>query len=312
MREFFLTLVFNNILQFWIKRKNEARLKQTFIILFFISSIIFAQEKSEVELTGRLNQDFQISYNHTKNFIEDSINVKLDKRSPLLAGGLSLLLPGAGQYYNEDYWKTAIFILIEAAAITTAIVANNKGDEQTESFENFANGNWGVDQYAAWTVDNAARINPGIDPDLLNIYDSQGNVIWERLNQLESGIGSWYSHQLAPYGDQQYYEMIGKYQQFNPGWNDFTEDPNDPYTYGDPLAPNFLYYADERGEANSYYNTAHTAVVVLLVNHAISAIEAALAANSYNRSLDVNVSLQSQNFGYYREYYPQLDLRYRL
>jgi len=287
-------------------------LKKYVIILLALCSTLFSQQNNELILSGNLNQDFQTSYNHTKNFIEDSVNVNLNRRSPLLAGGLSLLLPGAGQFYNEDYWKTAIFIIVEAVAITTAIVSNNKGDEQTETFENFANGNWSVNEYAAWTVDNAARINPGINPDLLNIYDSQGNVIWDRLNQLESGIGSWYSHQLAPYDDQQYYEMIGKYQQFNPGWNDFTEDPNDPYTYGDPLAPNFLYYADERGKANSYYNTAHTAVVVLLVNHAISAIEAALAANSYNRSLDVNVSLKSQNFGYYREYYPQLDLRYRL
>jgi hypothetical protein len=30
------------------------------------------------------------------------------------------------------------------------------------------------------------------------------------------------SHRLPPHGDQQYYEMIGKYHQYSPGWNDFT------------------------------------------------------------------------------------------
>ncbi len=88
-------------------------------------------------------------------------------------------------------------------------------------------------KYANWTVDNASRINPDITEDnpVLNIFDSNGDVIWSKLNQLETAIGSWYSHQLAPFNDQQYYEMIGKYQQFNPGWNDFNY--SDAYSYGD-------------------------------------------------------------------------------
>ena len=31
------------------------------------------------------------------------------------------------------------------------------------------------------------------------------------------------SHNLPPHGDQQYYELIGKYHQYSSGWNDFTD-----------------------------------------------------------------------------------------
>ena len=60
------------------------------------------------------------------------------KKSPVLSGVLSAILPGAGQVYNEDWWIAGIFVAVEAALITTAVVYDNKGDDQTAYFENFA------------------------------------------------------------------------------------------------------------------------------------------------------------------------------
>lgn len=291
-------------------------MKSFLLISVFIFSLLSAQE-NKLKLSGKLNQDFYISAQNINTYDNDSINVSMKKRTPLLAGGLSFILPGAGQFYNEDYWKTALFLAIEAAAISVAVVYNQKGDDQTVSFQNFANSSdgWDVNQYANWSVDNAQRINPGIpdgDP-IMDIFDNEGNVIWDKLNDLEVAIGSWYSHQLAPFNDQQYYEMIGKYQQFNPGWSDYRDEdyPPDGYTYPDPVTPTFEWYAGERGKANDYYNTASTAVIVVVANHILSAVEAALASNSYNRSLlQADVKLRSTNIGFIREYYPQLNLSY--
>jgi len=279
------------------------------ILILTISS--FAQ-KSKLELSGNLSQDLLISSNNFE--IDDSTtSIVFKKRSPMLAAGMSVILPGAGQFYNEDYWKTAIFAVIEVAAIYTAVSYNSKGDDQTTSYENFANSadGWTVDKYANWSVDNATRLNPEIpegDP-ILDIFDSDGEVVWNKLNDLETTIGGYYSHRLAPYNDQQYYEMIGKYQQFNPGWDDFNYD--DDYNYGDPLTPTFLWYADERGKANSYYDTSNLAVKILVANHIISAVEAALASNSYNRSFNAEVKLQSNSIGYNRVFYPELSMSYR-
>ena len=289
---------------------------RTIIFILFLSFLsVFAQDDN-VQLSGNLHQDFMISSQNVEIASQDSNNINFKKRSPLLAGGLSLILPGAGQFYNKDYWKTAIFAVIEIAAISTAIIYDGKGDDQTESYKNFANSTegWDVDKYAEWSVDNARRINPGIEENdpVLNIFDNNGDVIWSKLNNLETTIGSWYSHQLAPFDDQQYYEMIGKYQQFNPGWSDYNDAdyPPDGYTYPDPVTSTFSWYADERGKANDYYNVASTAVIIVVANHVLSAVEAALAANSYNRSFKANVSLQRTTIGYHREYYPKFNMSY--
>ncbi len=288
------------------------------ILILSISS--FAQENN-IEFSGNLSQDLLLSSDNFQ-FDDSTSSIVFKKRSPMLAGGMSLIIPGAGQFYNEDYWKTAIFVAVEAAAIVTAVVYNNKGNEQTEYFENFANSSdgWSVDQYAQWSVDNAIRINPIIQENVLQgVVDDEGNLVsWNKLNELETAIGHYYSHRLAPFDDQQYYEMIGKYSQFNVGWSDYDDAdyPPDGYTYitnvrEDPVTATFSWYANERGKANSYYDISNLAVKILVANHIISAVEAALAANSYNRSFNAEVKMQSNTIGYNRVFYPELNLSYR-
>lgn len=295
-------------------------MKKIIFAILALTISLHAQE-NKIELSGNLSQDLLISSNNYQ-FDDSTSSIVFKKRSPMLTGGMSLILPGAGQFYNEDYWKTAIFVAVEAAAIVSAVVYNNKGNEQTEYFENFANSDvgWNVQKYAEWSVANANRINPVIqegDP-VLDIFDNNGNVIWSKLNNLESTIGNYYSHRLAPFDDQQYYEMIGKYSQFNVGWSDYNDAdyPPDGYTYvtnvrEDPVTATFSWYADERGKANSYYDISNLAVKILVANHVISAVEAALAANSYNRSFNAEVKMQSNSIGYTRVFYPELSMSYR-
>jgi hypothetical protein len=108
--------------------------------------------------------------------------------------------------------------------------------------------------------------------------------------------------------------MIGKYPQFNPGWDDFDE--NSLYTYTnyqqDPVTEHFDDYSEQRGEANDYYNTASTAVTIVVINHILSAVEAAWSTSRYNKTLDLNVSLENQLTSYGRIYYPQLNIRLNL
>ncbi len=286
-------------------------MKKIIFILITFTITTFAQE-NKIKLSGNISQDILVSSNNYK-FDDNEQSIVFKKRSPLLAAGMSVLLPGAGQVYNEDYWKTAIFAALEIAAIVTAISYYDKAEDKVASYEAFADSEagWNVDKYANWTVDNANRLNPQIPEGapVLDIFDNEGNVIWSRLNNLERTIGGYYSHLLPPHGDQQYYELIGKYQQFNPGWNDFNYD--DAYNYGDPLTKTFLWYADERGKANSYYDISSLAVKILIANHIISAVEAAWSANSYNRSFNAEVKIQSNSIGYNRVFYPELSMSYR-
>jgi len=59
-------------------------------------------------------------------------------RSPKLAMLLSLVLPGLGQAYARNYWKTAIFGVLEATVIGFSIAYNVKGRHELEDARGFA------------------------------------------------------------------------------------------------------------------------------------------------------------------------------
>ncbi len=284
-----------------MKRKNS------FFVISFILSGIFSLTQSQsvpnnkLELSGNLYADSRIIQN---NFSEVSANPFADdmpgKKSAVLSGVLSALIPGAGQVYNEDYWIAGIFVAIEAALITTAITYDNKGDDQTAFFENYADQNWSVVDYAEWLAEYK-----GADLEEIIIPGTEGLPPWERvdwnaLHSYETG-----SHKLPQHGEQQYYELIGKYHQYAAGWNDYTGGANNEL-----ISPNFTYYAGERGKANDYYNTASTAVIGVYLNHLLSAAEAVWGAARFNDNLAVNLRVETFNFAGRSELVPTLKMKF--
>ncbi len=278
--------------------------------IILLSSILNAQTEND-KLTGVLSFDSKTSFDATYNYINSSLSDEVNKKSVLLAGVLSFALPGAGEIYSENYYMAGLFIAIEAAAITTGLVYDKKGDDQTSFYHNYAHENWDVVRYAKWTINNLGSLNGQLNSDNYAglIYENGTKVNWQILNKLETDIGGWYSHKLPAYGEQQYYELIGKYPQYNAGWSDFG-DENTPYKYGDPLTEKFKYYSKERGKANDYYNIASKAVIVVIVNHIVSAVDAALSANRYNKKINLNFNLMKTVKGYDIEYYPQFNLQF--
>jgi hypothetical protein len=272
--------------------------------------MIFAQEE-ELKLSGILYVDSKTSFDNVLVNNVDNSNLAMNEaKSPLLGAALSFAVPGLGEFYSKSYIKAAAFFAIEVAAITVGLIYDKKGDDQTNVFQNYANEHWSVQRYAKWTVTNAKNINTNINPDDYNVFTNTGSVNWNELNRLETDLGSYYSHRLAYKGEQQYYEMIGKYHQFNPGWDDFG-DENTPYVYGDPLTEKFLFYAKQRGEANDFYNIASKAVIVIVANHFISALDAAWSASRFNKNLELSSELKKFDMGFDTYYYPQFNLRYR-
>jgi hypothetical protein len=206
-------------------------------------------------------------------------------KSAWLAAGLSLLVPGAGEFYAESYWKAALFLAIDVAAITIALSNDKKGNDQTSFYRNYADGHWSVVKYAeyaqtltkpgttyAWRVPGTEGMSP---------WDKPWNQVnWSELNRMERDIAGYYSHTLPLYGEQQYFELIGKYPQFNQGWDDAPA----AFTYGDPLTSHFLWYSNERGKANTFYETATRWVTIAAINHILSAVDAAWSASLYNKA----------------------------
>ena len=124
-----------------------------------------------------------------------------------------------------------------------------------------------------------------------------GCVKWIELNRLERDISAapdnGYTHQLPYYGAQQYYELIGKYDEFSRGWDDADLRP---IAQSDlPLRSNsqkFYQYAEMRAQANNQYDIASTWVSVAVVNHIVSALDAFWSATRYNNSLHAAVRMR--------------------
>lgn len=246
-------------------------------------------------------------------------------KSPLLAAGLSLAVPGAGQFYTGHYWEAAAFFAADVAAWVLAYSYDHKGDVQTDFFQNYADANWSVIKYALYAEATYASQIPG--HPIFNWKNSNYNnpafspwqrVDWAELNRMESAIsanaqgspaaGSYYSHNLPPHGEQQYYELIGKYGQFDPGWDD-ADSSSGSYSYLDPVTPHFSYYSSQRGKANNYYNTASTWVTVAIVNHVLNAAYAALSAGWYN-SAHAEMGMQMVPYGPGYAAVPVVKMRY--
>jgi len=235
------------------------------------------------------------------------------EKSPWIAAGLSVILPGAGEFYAGSYLKSAIFIAAEAAAVSVALIYNSKGNRQTDDFERYADAGdgWSVVRYGEYARDHMNLPNP---PDSYKwlIPGTESLRPWERvnwseLNRMERDIGSYYSHSLPLHGEQQYYELIGKYHQYNQGWSDAPA----VFNYGDPVTARFQEYSGMRGLANRSYRTSSTAVVVTVVNHLLSAADAAWSATRHNRELHAEARTMTIPTGSSYAVVPALALSYR-
>ena len=272
-------------------------------------------------LTGNLQNDLLLQANQMKGFSDTDSNgilVMEHKYSPLAAGLFSAVIPGTGQFYTKSYWQSAAFFGTEVLTWVLYAVYENKGDRQTNAFQQYADEHWSVAQYANWINQNfnmTINVNqqPGLKP--------WERVNWDELNTVEDQIAgdqekTGFSHKLAPYGDQQYYEMIGKYAQFGGGWDDASA-----FTKADVIANNgignvtqrFLDYRNMRGDANKFYNIATTVSYVIIANHFFSALEAAFNTSKINHRIQLQGHIQSRRiYGNIVEFVPTLHMEYAL
>ncbi len=274
-------------------------------------------------LTGNLQYDLSMD-NDGMTSVDSSVaeSKVVYKRiySPVRAGLFSAVIPGAGQLYTKNYWQSAAFFGAEVLMWVIYATYEKKGDNQTNLFQNYADENWSVVTYAAWVNANFGEAI-SIKPD--QSLKPWERVNWNELNAAESAIGgnmaiqpTGFTHQLAPHGDQQYYEMIGKYSQFGSGWSDATG-----FTKADVLgdngignvSPEFLAYAKMRGDANSFYTIATTVSYVIVANHVLSALEAAWNASKLNHRIKLQGHIESRRiYGNIVEFVPTLHLEYEL
>jgi len=290
-------------------------MKNIFLILIISSSVTFTfgQKTSDKKVfSGNLATDAKVILsNYSEPLQPQMIMMSSSKKSPMFAGLLSLLVPGAGEIYSEEYLKAGIFLALEAAVLTTAVIYDNKGDRKTNEFQDYADAYtsdpvtghfWSVVYYANWLIREKGA-DPSIRTDNWDIDDTRlppwERVNWTQLNAAETG------HALPPHGEQQYYELIGKYHQYSSGWNDFTGGGNK-----DQVSSNLLFYSGMRGDANDFYSVASTAVIGIYVNHFLSALDAVWSSLQYNKDLAVKFRLENIQLTNRAEFIPTVYVSY--
>lgn len=162
-------------------------------------------------------------------------------KSPARAFLFSAVFPGAGELYAGKK-RGLFFSALEIGVLTSAIMFDRRGDSRKRGVIAFADAHW-----------DSVRCLPGcVDPN----------------------VGT---EALGPYGSQQYYEQIGKYNKFQEGWDDY-----DPLNIG--LSSNRQTYVAMRHDMNQAYKWSTWSTGILLINHAVSAIHAALSVRADNRA----------------------------
>lgn len=239
----------------------------------------------------------------------------------------SAIIPGSGQAVNGKWYRAGIYLLAEIAAVGLHFRYRHKAKKQQRRYENFADNNWSVVNYAHWLV-QYYDANPISNPDVENLRDEISGVEasytpredWakidiELLRSIEretpfvfpDRTGNNFSHTMPEYGSQQYYELISKYYQYGPGWNDFGRDRfgeilGNPYRLewnGSNMPLNFFTGSEMAETFNNSYRFAGNMISLVILNHIVSAFDSFLTVKIKNKRLRANANpLTGQAFSF--------------
>lgn len=195
---------------------------------------------------------------------------------------MSLAVPGAGELYAGSRLKAAIFAGLEASFWAFYFAYNRKGERLVRDYKRFADEHWDLTR---WYLD-------GLLNELTGLKDSKSetHIIWIEYNGEEYPAiddsldiyfpGEWENMikngEFDPIKDDEYYENIGKYDQFASGWDDFLDyNPRSDTLF---MSPNRDKYLSMRWDANKTFEVATAFVSAIMFNHVISAFDALITA----------------------------------
>jgi hypothetical protein len=170
----------------------------------------------------------------------------------------SLIIPGSGEFYAHSRIKAVAFFGIDVALWGLYFNYHGKGKDKEKQYINFADAHWSKDEYTQWLIDSLH-----ITSDTMRYFDETTKE-WTYL-----------THHLPDTKTQQYYEMVGKYEQFRWGWEDYSND-----TKNSDLRNAYVLM---RKDSNDWLKKAKNAAAVSIANHILSAFDAAWSVRKYNK-----------------------------
>jgi len=224
----------------------------------------------------------------------------------------SAIIPGAGQAANKKWIRAGAYFLAELVLIGVHVKSFYDAKAEQRKYKKFADNNWSVVTYAKWLVqyhdqNGLDNENPYIDQlenevsGISASYDPDqdwDNGSLELLRNVERNtpfvyapgeVGNDFSHVMPDYGSQQYYELISKYYQYGPGWNDFNAQYQLPWD-GSAMPDNFFMGSNLAKDFNDSYRLAGNMISLLILNHIVSAFDAYLTVKAKNAKLEASTN----------------------
>jgi hypothetical protein len=231
-----------------------------FLLLFYFSNFLFAQHVEPAIQTDGLSRAGELRYHMLQIAqLTDMDNQYMappagsDYKNQTVGIILSAAIPGAGEMYAGSWIKGAIFMGLEIVLWIGYWQFSQNGQEWEDTFHEYADTHWSEERWNEWLAEQPA----GSVPD---------------------------THTLPDTKTQQYYEMIGKYNQFAGGWDDHVDG-------GPALTANRDYYEDLRNNSNIQFKRASYCTMVSLANHVLSAFDTAWTIKKKNRRIEGDVRI---------------------
>ncbi|HKJ31475.1 MAG TPA: hypothetical protein VKA34_06585 [Balneolales bacterium] len=268
------------------------------------------------------NRNFHPEEQIDSTNVKDSFFNKLSRKPgiPFLS---SALVPGLGQAENHQWVKMGIFVGIEAAALVYHFHMYHQAQNLERDYHYYADHNWSLVKYARFLIDYHNAYYPN-DPISYNSLAKNGQQLgnssadtridWNRVSidairQLEKKTlyggttGDAFSHSLPDLGSQQYYELMSKYYQFGPGWKDFQTPPKSVNWSPDGMSPDWHLGAKRAAAFNNHYRTAEKMMMVVIINHFVSAFDAFFTSKIRNEHLEASTYyISNSNNGFMIRY----------
>ncbi len=278
-------------------------LPRAFLFCLTIPFLLYGQwlngDKSNI--SERDQAVYNLKYAQTE---PDTFEFSYEK-SPGLAFLLSAAVPGAGEFYAGAKYRAAAFFSVEIISWIVYFNRKDAGAKLETKYKKWADSHWNAYD---WYLNGLNLPYVGIpdstdDASHLIYFEYNGQEYPSNVDYLNEHLPGWESYLaadtvLTPIRTRDYYENIGKYDQFASGWADFSSSLIAGDSTASVKVANSKYranYLNQRYESNQALKMATNFATVIMFNHLLSAFHAQIAAKQYHgtekKDLTWNVGL---------------------
>jgi len=256
-------------------------MKKHIIFIITIIVIFSAQDCFTFTNPEKWSRNHLTTFPARTHFSANSYSVQYsddgEPKSYAVAIILSAIMPGAGEVYLGSPVKGAVFAGIDVISWISYTKLNNQGDDIKVEFRAFADEHWSRTLHKIW-VEEWRATHGGQDPP-----------------------GS--THTLPESNTQQYYEMIGKYDQFLHGWDDYDSQIDQ--------SQRRLDYEWRRNDSNVKYKRALYFAMIAMTNRVISLIDTIWGVKKHNENAGYTCRWYFTSEKYAGEVVPTFNLKMR-